>query len=266
MDKVSALSILLMAVTLGISFLFPIGLMIYYRKKEKIDIIAVLIGALIFFVSQLVLRIPMLNIMSSMGWLKGISNNLWLSGIFLGLTAGLFEEIGRFIGFKFLLKKRLEWKNGVAYGIGHGGIESILLVGMTYVNNLIYSFLINGGVFDKIASQLPGDTAQMIFDGLVKSRSTDFLLGGNERFFTIFVHIALSLVVLYAVMNRKYIFLALSVLLHTLLNAPLPLLTKYFGAYTAEGYIVIWGILSIIFVFKSKKIFSSKVYATENTL
>lgn len=48
---VSGLSIALMAITLLIVFVFPIGLWIYFYKREKISGIAVLVGALTFFVS-----------------------------------------------------------------------------------------------------------------------------------------------------------------------------------------------------------------------
>ena len=48
---------------------------------------------------------------------------MWGYALFLGFTAGLFEEVGRYLAFTTILKKRLDWKNAVAFGIGHGGIE-----------------------------------------------------------------------------------------------------------------------------------------------
>src|SRR5699024_12008722 len=67
---------------------------------------------------------------------------------YASLAAGVFEDIGRFIGFRFLLKKFRSWKDGIAYGIGHGGIESMLVVGMIASSNIVLAFLINFSIFD----------------------------------------------------------------------------------------------------------------------
>ena len=51
--------------------------------------------------------------------------------IFLGFTAGLFESVGRWVGYKWWFRNSLpyDWAHGVAFGIGHGGIEAVALVG-----------------------------------------------------------------------------------------------------------------------------------------
>ena len=61
--------------------------------------------------------------------------NPYVFAIYGGLTAGIFEELGRFVAFFFLLKKYLDYKDGFAYGIGHGGIESILVGGILCASN-----------------------------------------------------------------------------------------------------------------------------------
>lgn len=71
-----------------------------------------------FLVFQLVTRIPLLTFLPRFDWYKSFMENVFAAGIFLGLTAGIFETAGRFIGLRFLLGKRQEWKNGIAYGIG----------------------------------------------------------------------------------------------------------------------------------------------------
>jgi uncharacterized membrane protein YhfC len=52
-------------------------------------------------------------------------SHTWLYAVLGALLAGLFEETGRFIAFKFLLKKRTDRKTAISYGIGHGGFEAI---------------------------------------------------------------------------------------------------------------------------------------------
>jgi uncharacterized membrane protein YhfC len=59
-----------------------------------------------------------------------------------GLAAGSFEELGRFILFTWLLKKYRDYKSGISFGIGWGGIEAVLLTLTMVVPNIIFAFMI----------------------------------------------------------------------------------------------------------------------------
>lgn len=244
---VSGLSIALMAITLLIVFVFPIGLWIYFYKREKISGIAVLVGALTFFVSQIVLRIPLLQLLQSQSFYAVIGKNIWLNSLFLSLTAGIFEEMGRFLSFKFLLKNKLQWKNGIAFGIGHGGIEAIMLTGLTYLNNLIFSLMINSGAFEQISGTMSPEMSNYIISGLTGTNSFMFLVAGMERVFAIIAHIAFSMIVLYGVKYRKNIYVVFAILAHTLLNAPSVILSHYFGLW-GEVYVLLFAVLSIVII------------------
>ncbi len=241
---VSGLSITFMAITLLIVFIFPVGLWIYFYKREKISGIAVLVGALTFFVSQIVLRIPLLQLLQSQSFYAVIGKNIWLSSLFLSLTAGIFEEVGRFLSFKFLLKNKLQFKNGIAFGIGHGGIEAIMLTGLTYMNNLIFSLMINSGAFEQISGSMTQEMSNYIISGLTGTNSLMFLAAGMERVFAIIAHIAFSMIVLYGVKHRKNIYIVYAILAHTLLNAPSVILSYYFGLW-GEVYVLLFAVMSI---------------------
>ncbi len=256
---VSTLSILSMVFTLLICFLLPLGLAIYFFKKERIYIGAIFIGALIFTVSQLMTRIPLLQWLGSQEWFMQMSTNTLFLTLFLALTAALFEETGRLLGFRFLLKNRLEWKNGIAFGIGHGGFEAIVIVGLANINNIVFSFLINSGQSDKLAAGLPPETYTYVFDQLTNNSPALFLIGGLERIMTIVIHIALSLVVLYGVMNRKYIYWLYAVLLHTLLNSPVILMENY-GIWVVEAILFVMFIAALVFIVKSRKWFTDGTF------
>src|SRR5690606_30347694 len=145
-----------------------------------------------------------------------------------GLSAGVFEEIGRYLAFRFPLRRDLSWQNGVAYGLGHGGIEAIVLVGITYINNIVISLMINTGQFENlIGPGLDAATAALIKDQLINTPPIYFLIGGLERFFTLFIQVGLSLVVLYGVITRQIRYLIYAVLLHTLVNAPAIILLEW---------------------------------------
>jgi uncharacterized membrane protein YhfC len=244
-----------MVISLLLVFLFPIGLWIYFYKKERISAIAVLVGALTFVISQIVLRIPLLQLLQGQSWYAAMAKNIWISALFLGLTAGLFEEVGRFLGFKFLLKKKLEWKNGIAFGIGHGGIEAIIITGLTYINNIVFSLMINSGAFDKISGTFAPGLSDYIVNALANTSPAMFLVGGFERVFAIIAHIAFSIIVLYGVKNRKGVYIIYAILAHALLDAPTVLISYYFGTWAAEGYVVLFTAAALIFSMKSKKLF-----------
>jgi uncharacterized membrane protein YhfC len=244
----------MMVISLILSIGLPIVLSINIVKYQRASLKSVLVGALVFFVSQIVLRIPLLRLLSGTYWFTTLSYNLLLYGLFLAITAGIFEETGRYIGYKTLLKDRLDWKNGVAFGIGHGGIEAILLLGMTYVNNIYYSIAINKGTFDSdILPKLPSATASYIRNALVNTDPHLFLVAGFERVFAMSAHIGFSLVVLYGVKFKKPIYLLYAILLHGLLNAPVA-----FGIQNIliiEGYIFIFALVSLYFTIKSRALF-----------
>jgi uncharacterized membrane protein YhfC len=254
---VSTASMIAMVITLIICFGLPIGLVIYFYKKEGIALVAVAVGALVFLVSQVLIRIPILSYLSTLQWYQEMAANLLIIALFLSLTAGIFEEVGRYFGFKLFLKKHLSWKNGVAFGIGHGGIEAIVLAGFAYINNLVYSFMINSGQFaETIAPALGPEMSAYFISQLTEMPFYMFLVAGLERAFTIVVHIALSLVVLLAVTKGKTIYLLYAILLHAAVNLPAVLIPGLgYNILYAELYLLILAVIGVIFIKRSRNSF-----------
>lgn len=244
---VSGISIAFMFVTLILAVGFPIGLVIYLYIKKRISIKAVLIGALMFFLFQIILRIPALVYIQSQGWYQVFAiQNTMLTVIIIAFTAALFETIGRYVGLKYLLKNKLERKNGIAYGIGHGGIEAILLVGITYVINIVYSILINTGVI-----------SSTLVPQLINTSPSLFLAAGIERVFAILFHIAAALLVTYGIMENKKIYIFYSFMLHFLLDGILVILqVSGVSVWGVELWVVFIGLMSLVFIIKSKNMFS----------
>jgi uncharacterized membrane protein YhfC len=66
-----------------------------------------------------------------------IQGSIWLMALYGGLMAGLFEETGRFLAFKTILRsKRNNDANALMYGAGHGGFEAMMILGITMISNL----------------------------------------------------------------------------------------------------------------------------------
>src|SRR5690554_8088529 len=115
----------------------------------------------------------------------------------------------------------------------------------------------NHGTFDRvIAPQLDGEIAALIKTQLIETSPFLFLAGGLERFFAIIIQIALSLIVLYAVVKRKFLFVIYAILLHTLVNGPpVILLQQGFNVWVAELYVFILAAVALLFILRSRKLF-----------
>ncbi|NTW70896.1 MAG: YhfC family intramembrane metalloprotease [Eubacteriaceae bacterium] len=253
---VNLTSVFFIFISFLLSFIFPFVLLIYMKKKYKTSLVFVLAGAIIFAVFQLIVRIPLI------GWLNGnfwfytnvVSNNV-LYGLFLAFTAGLFEESGRYLAFR-LIGGRINWANSVGYGIGHGGFESVALIGTTYLANLIAVGYLNYGLFGNIINWLPQifNNMEAIKEIFRSTPSYYFLLGGIERVMTIIIHIALSLLVAKSFIRKKPLYLLYAILIHTLIN-----LAAVFSPniLIAEFSVLIFALISGYYINESKYTFGS---------
>ena len=116
--------------------LLPIFLWIYFTRKFALSWRLVLAGALTFVASQ-VLHVPLVATLGS--FLQ--NSSVVVNAIILGLLAGAFEETARYILFRYILKNIRSWKEGILVGLGHGGIEALLLgilAAVTFVTMIGY--------------------------------------------------------------------------------------------------------------------------------
>lgn len=213
-------------ITLLISLVLPIIVLIIFAVKNKRQgvVSAWLLGAAGFFATQIMIRVPLLTVLQNQSWFAAFAHNYpFIYAFALAFTAGIFELAGRF-GVAKLMEKKLTFKRSLAAGLGHGGIEAILLTGMTYVNNLIFIIMINSGFFDILITNTAGlgvDLSQleMIKTQLVGITPVMFLLAGFERLLAMTSHTAMSALVCYGVARKKPGVCALLCLgIHTLID------------------------------------------------
>lgn len=250
---VSTFSIVGMVFTLLLSMAFPIILALWYKQKSNYAVKAVLVGVGVFLVFQVFTRIPLLSLLHTQPRVKDFADQaFFLYALLLSLSAGLFEEIGRYLGFRFLLRDKLQHKNGIAYGIGHGGIEAIALVGFAAVNNLVYAFLINTGRFEEtVRGTVPDATADRIFEQLTTLSPWMFFAGGIERFFTLIIQIALSLIVMYSVKKKKISLLIQAIVIHTALNVS-ALTAGKVSLLFSEIVVGVFAVVAFVYILRSR--------------
>lgn len=254
---VSAASILACLVTLFISLILPVAFLAFYGAKNRKQGIlsAWLLGALGFFVPQILIRLPILNALAAApGFSAFVQNHTALYALSLAFTAGLFELAGRLVVAKILNKKELTYPRSLAAGLGHGGIEAILIVGMTYINNLVLMILINSGGFDTLLTQTAAMGAdvsqlQMAQTAILTTSPLLFLLAGFERLLTMAAHAAMSVLVCWGVHTKKTGKCALLCLLfHTVMDstAGISLLASDLGGNVLSqttAYIIVYTVL-----------------------
>jgi len=255
---ISTLTILFCVLTLFVSLVLPVAILIVLAVKFKKQgiVSAWLLGAAGFFVTQILIRLPILTALQGQSWFTAFSqNHLFLYAFSLAFTAGLFELAGRFAVAK-LMHKSLTCRRSLAAGLGHGGIEAMILIGMTYVNNLIYIFMINSGTFDALVAQTAAmgvDVSQLelIRTQFLTASPVMFLLAGLERLLAMTAHVGMSMLVCYGVAHKKILpCMALCLGIHTFidLTAGISLLAGSVLSQTAV-YVIIYLILIAVAAF-----------------
>ena len=223
-------SIIFMCITLGFVILASIILPIIIKKKWQTAVYPYFLGWAIFLIFALILESGMhLLMLRSTG--DTITGNKWLYALYGGFAAGIFEETGRFLAMKLFMKKLHDAPhNALMYGAGHGGFEALSILGSAMLNNLIWSVLINLGQMDKLTNGLSGDILAQVEDAISKLMTTpsyQFLLGGVERVFAVILHIALSVLVWFAVKKRKFWLYPLAIFIHFFVDAATVVLAGY---------------------------------------
>ncbi len=214
-------------------------------------------GALTFTASQVLLRIPLLAVITIAlrGRFSGMDPDaaFWINLVALTVSAGLFEEVGRYLVMRYLAKNVRSWREGVMFGVGHGGIEAILLVGLTAAVNLVL-ILAGERLLPLLQSASPEQT-QLLQEQIQALRAMAWwmpFLGVWERVLAITFHVSASLLVLRGVVLGEQRWLWLSVLWHTLFNAVAVLAIRYTNPVATEGLLTLVTLLAVVIILGSQ--------------
>ena len=212
----------------------PVIVAIVWKVTKKERMTTILAGALTFLLFAIILEKPIQNVLifpTAMGLpdhaaARFINARPVLWAILVGLFPGLFEETGRLVAFKTLLRKRKNRETAISHGIGHGGFEVIFILGVTYINNIIYAVMINSGSFQTLIDQVAAKAPEQVEQGyqiaaqLAAFSFGDLAIGLVERVFAVAFHIGASMLVFYACKDRRKFWLyPLAILIHTLMDA-----------------------------------------------
>lgn len=222
-ETVSPVVMMNMTISAVISIGLPIALLIIWKKKNRreVRLSSFVAGALTFVVFALILEsfCHQFFLLKDSPLSRFVNGNAWAYVLYASLAAGIFEETGRLVAFKFFMKNDNNKEASITYGIGHGGAESILLVGLTMLSNLALVASLNSmGGLDAYVAMVPAESQELIKTSLSTLYTTPayiYLIGGIERICTICFHIALSVFVFKAVKRPgKWYFYPAAIGLH----------------------------------------------------
>ena len=239
--------------------ILPFVLAFYLIRKFKLSWKLLLAGALTFIASQ-VLHIPVLYALTALfknGTLPSIPPawTLLFNAALLGLLAGIFEETARWVLYKFILKDAKTWNEGVLAGVGHGGVEAVLL-GFVALASIVSMIAMRNADLSMLG--IPADQIE-----LATQQVTDFwsapvymaFLGLVERVFAISLHLSLSVMVLYSVAYKRPIWFWVAVFWHAVVDALAVYLMPNLGALRIEAIVGVFAVISLLILFRMRSVF-----------
>ena len=230
---VETASIVWMVIGLLVFIVVPMALVVAWIIKKKERVSTILIGAATFILFVFILEKPIQNVLlfpTAMGLSDHAISSFFnlhpvLLALMVGLFPGVFEETGRLIAYKTVLKKRTNKETSISYGIGHGGIEVVAILGITYINYLVYAVMINTGTFQTVVDQLMAQAPDQIgqVDQMVALLTTfsggKVMLDVVERIFAVMFHVGASVLVFYACREKdKFWLYPFAIVLHTAMD------------------------------------------------
>jgi len=249
----------------------PLTLAIILSHRLKLGWRIILVGAATFILSQ-VGHIPfnaLMTLLLSKTALVNLSvqGALIFNAIFLGLSAGFFEELFRYGMFRWWLKNVHTWRKGILTGVGHGGAEAIILGGLAIFSmfqliafrNMDLSTIYSGTTLEVEQNQVQTYWSMPWYDSM---------LGAVERLFTIVTQISLAVIVVQSFIRKQIRWLWLAIGYHALIDAVAVFVTSKLNPYWVEGIVGLFALISlgIIFILRSPEPVDAGTPITETPL
>ncbi len=230
-------------ITVLLMIAIPVCFFICWRRKHKdqTKIRWLIVGAVGFLVSARVLELGVhyFCIISDNPVSRFVNGNTAIFVLYGITMAGVFEECGRHVILKYILKKNRTRENAVLYGIGHGGIEILAVILPSVITYLAVAVLFSGGNTENALRTLniTEETAAAALPSVQAAAAFDYgamAMNVVERLFALLLHIGLTVIVYYGVINARKACLPAAILLHMLMDT--------FPALYQRGLAPLWSV------------------------
>ena len=256
-----ASTVLAFVVSLLIQVGYPLGVTLYYRRRTHARWQVFAYGAIIYAAFQLFTWLPLrayIDVLVGSALTSELGAFIWL--LASALATSLVEETGRWCGYRYLFPRgsfRLTWRNGVMFGLGHGALETVLLIaGLTFVNLLAY-LILSPMDLNALARTMEVAASSGFVDALQEIAHTSWtqpLLVAMERVLTLPHQVAWSLLVMESLAYRQRRWFIFAVLYHASVAVIVPGLARLSGLLVAEGVNVLLALVSLWIILKLRAV------------
>lgn len=220
-ETVSAASLAGMIFTLIMCFVPAFALMYVLYKKMKIKAGSFFIAWLVYLIFVIGLEQLFHKLILNVGLAEAITSNYLIYALYSGLTAAIFEEGGRFLAIRFTMKNNLNKYNALMFGLGWAAIEGIMVTGLTYMNNLSVSLMLNNGQIEELLTGLTDEEIAATLEGisgLWTMAPYEFFMGGVERIFALIVQVSVTVLIYKAVKERSALYFVTAFMIHMMIG------------------------------------------------
>jgi uncharacterized membrane protein YhfC len=228
----------------------PVVAVLLVSRRWSLALPLALAGAATFIGSQ-ILHIPANSALARVFNLQ--ARPLLTQAIVLGLSAGVFEEVARYLVYRYWQKDARSWREAIFFGLGHGGIESIMLgglVGLTLLNMVVIARVDNPALLGLPEAALAQVTEFWSMPLYLP------LLAAAERVMAMVLHMSLSVLVLLCFHKGHLWPLVAAILWHALANAVAVYTAQTWGAVAAEGALAVVALLSVVLLWLTRRTLS----------
>lgn len=227
--------------------LLPLAVGYWLARTRRVSWRLFGIGAVTFVAAQ-ILHVPfnwlVLQRLQLLPTDTSVLSNLIILAVFLGLSAGVFEEVARYLTYRYWAKDARSWGRGLMLGAGHGGVESILLALTAALNVGMLALMASGYFLETIpAEQMP--LLQQRISGVFQVPWYQAFLPFAERVFALALHLSLSLLVMQVFTRGRSWWLLVAILWHALVDALVVVSAAEWGVLVTEALLAVTALVSL---------------------
>jgi uncharacterized membrane protein YhfC len=232
----------------------PLALGAYVARRLRMGWKLFFVGAATFIGSQ-VLHIPFnLWVLAPRLDAAGLAQAteglpLLILAIAYGLSAGVFEEVARYLVYRFWIRDARRWREAIQFGVGHGGAEAIILGVLG-----LYAFLQLMALRDgDLATLVPPEQLELVRAEVAAYWAAPWheaLAGAVERALALCLQTAFAVLVLQTFTRRNPLWLLAAIIWHAVVDALAVIgLVRGWSIYTIEGAAAVAALISLVALF-----------------
>ena len=225
----------------------PVAAVLLLKRKWGFPLSIAFAGAVTFVGSQ-VLHVPANGLLASAFDMQ--AQPLIVQAVILGLSAGIFEEVARYIVYRFSQKDVRNWQEATFFGLGHGAVEAILIgviVALTLANMVVIA-----NAEDPAALGLPEGAMAQVQEFWSMPLYTP-ALAVFERIMAMILHISLATMVALCFSKHTIWPLFAAIGWHAFADAVAVTVAQTWGNVASEGALAAIALLSVGILWLTRK-------------